>query len=733
MNITTPDSYLHDTNHKKRRPGRPKGSGKKVKEQLLTPKRPVGRPRRDGLPSGSVLVRPKRDSSAPKDDWTELSQNEPDDFLSSLISALSSLPPPTSSGPSAAEAFKSHLNSLAPTSAHNQNLPTLYSILKTFWLPTSPGYFSLTASASARTLSDHKFFYWDPQPLVFNGIACPSCSAPLHNQGRIQSGPLKVFDVEREFFVIGAEYVCKTEKKSFASTDASILRALPSKLRDELPIKFVHANEDVGSDENAWCWKPAGVSKTLWNLVLGCVRADLKKETIVRLLRDTQKGLEPLQVVESDQLKAPSPDRDFMDAYSNAWTASSVTTVENDESQRLAPVETQNVNPISPSTSSLYASYTQSQSNNQNQPTSFNSGSYRFTPYDYPSRGTGPNPIPTPTPTLSESSVDSVLHSAVSAAQVQPQPSPSSFGAISESLGLNDHTRLSPSHHAHTPSTTSSQLSPSVTPVLTHSTIPSSSSATQPSSTATPLSRVQQRSSSNVMNTVERRNYAYPVTDYTVQEQPRHSQKHQQIQHTHSQPLPVPQIQIQHSEPQSQSLPQIQIHPFQQNHPGLVMNSPGSAAAHEIIASSLGMVSHHIHRYDTNGSGHLNVNENLHSTPSPTDMTLQQQLTGTAPVVSSSTTQSIAAAPPLPTISAANTSAPTPTVLTQTQQTTSFINGQRPQRQRNPRHCSKCGMTQCKGKGGRTFCTNACRDCGRLDCKGRNSRRPDKTCQEGWV
>lgn len=52
---------------------------------------------------------------------------------------------------------------------------------------------------------------------------------------------------------------------------------------------------------------------------------------------------------------------------------------------------------------------------------------------------------------------------------------------------------------------------------------------------------------------------------------------------------------------------------------------------------------------------------------------------------------------------------------------------------RSPRHCCKCGSQECKGKGGRSFCTNGCQDCGKLECKGRNSRRPDKKCDEGWL
>lgn len=52
-------------------------------------------------------------------------------------------------------------------------------------------------------------------------------------------------------------------------------------------------------------------------------------------------------------------------------------------------------------------------------------------------------------------------------------------------------------------------------------------------------------------------------------------------------------------------------------------------------------------------------------------------------------------------------------------------------RKRNPRHCSKCGSADCKGKGGRSFCMNACRDCGKVDCYGRTNRR-NVCANRGW-
>ncbi|KAJ8469325.1 hypothetical protein ONZ45_g16925 [Pleurotus djamor] len=366
---TTPQGYTNGSQHPvtaptvasaqeetvtppKRKPGRPKGSGKK---QLLTTgepkvKRPVGRPRKDGLPAGSlgVVKRPTirrsstdatyepiasssqgfaqwrnvntdasedsqhRSSKRPTslafetsqevDEWAELLQSRPNIFLANLLSSLSAPNPISSAGPSVEEAFKSNLVSLSSAQAKvTQSIPSLYSILKTFWLPSSPAYFSLTASAStARTPPEHRFLYWDPQPLVFNGIPCPVCSSPLAHKGRIRSGPIKVYDLDKPFFIIGCEYVCKSgtctastspEGRKFASTDPSILRSLPAKLKDEFPAYLLQGENDSGSGANIWCWKPMGVSRSLWNMVKGGLKMGLNKEVIIRLVRSIQNGV----------------------------------------------------------------------------------------------------------------------------------------------------------------------------------------------------------------------------------------------------------------------------------------------------------------------------------------------------------------------------------------------------------------------------------------------------------
>ncbi|OCH95358.1 hypothetical protein OBBRIDRAFT_745512 [Obba rivulosa] len=356
----------------KRKPGRPKGSGKKPVDPDAEPKmkRPVGRPRKDGLPAGSVgprrvsrtrkrppgtfasgiqqpgplfypppygippevanaqwrtsisvppmgsISRASRpppvgfpiDPNLDRDNWVELSRSRPDIFLQALVAALASPNPVSGAGPSVEEAFKSHLVSLAPQSKGGpSSIPTLYSILKTFWLPTSPVYFSLTASAStARTPSEHRFFYWDPQPLVFNGIACPACSTPLINNGRITSGPIKVYDLGKPFFIIGCEYACRSpactinspDGRKFASTDTSILRALPSKLKDEFPAHLLQGVPDLGAGPDVWNWHGMGVSIALWNMVRASLRVGLRKEPILEIIAAIQSG-----ITEEDQLK----------------------------------------------------------------------------------------------------------------------------------------------------------------------------------------------------------------------------------------------------------------------------------------------------------------------------------------------------------------------------------------------------------------------------------------------
>lgn len=239
------------------------------------------------------------DPNLDRDDWADLARTAPNIFLASLLAALAAPNPISTAGPSVEDAFKSHLASLNHP-AQTLPIPSLYSVLKTFWLPASPAYFSLTASAStARTPSEHRFLYWDPQPLVFNGIACPCCTGALTHNGRIKTGPLKIYDLQKPFYIVGCEYVCKSslctaatsaEGRKFASTDSSILRSLPLKLQEELRVRFVFGDGDAGSGPQFWNWTGAGVSLSLWNMVRASLKAGVKKEVLLLQLHAAQHG-----------------------------------------------------------------------------------------------------------------------------------------------------------------------------------------------------------------------------------------------------------------------------------------------------------------------------------------------------------------------------------------------------------------------------------------------------------
>ena len=97
----------------------------------------------------------------------------------------------------------------------------------------------------------------------------------------------------KPFFVIGCEYVCRSNSciaattsqgRKFASTDPAILRSLPSKLRDEFPAKLLSGDGEVGSGPDVWNWRALGVSLSLWNMVIGALRSGLKKDFLLALI-----------------------------------------------------------------------------------------------------------------------------------------------------------------------------------------------------------------------------------------------------------------------------------------------------------------------------------------------------------------------------------------------------------------------------------------------------------------
>ncbi|KAI0090268.1 hypothetical protein BDY19DRAFT_939299 [Irpex rosettiformis] len=605
----------------KRRPGRPKGSGKKQLENAEPKvKRPVGRPRKDGLPAGSVgpkkPTRPRKrgpgdfaagvppsgilppfgtapfgdvaqwqsisappmaslrpppppnvvfpiDPNLDRDNWVELSRHHPDALLYHLVTALHAPNPLSAAGINVEDAFKAHLTSLTPTNkdANNNNISSLYSILKTFWLPTSPSYFSLTASAGTnRVPSEHRFLYWDPQPLVFNGIACPVCGTPLVNRGHITTGPIKVYDLGKPFFIIGCEYVCRSqtcisaapggEGRKFASTDISILRALPAKLKDEFPAKLIQgagATPDLGSGPDVWCWRGMGVSSALWDMTRAALRSGLQKDVILGLVGAVQNGIPEeswyMHAAAPASVAAPqaiSSAGKKPDESGNAVAGpSGVTHDEDGDGMGDEGDESEIEGEL-----------------NKEKPTDEFQDAWEN---HSPNRETNANGVQQPTTDQ----------------HAPQQQHPTSASIAGPPTGPNDvHPNLPPG------------IPPEYANSYAHPPAPPSTPSAHPPPHPPPQQGVYMQA------------YTYPP--YAYYQQP---------------PFPV---------------------------------QPPSS-----MKRTFALVE----------SGADGSSEPMH---------------------------------------------------------------------KRVRHCVKCGSNECKGKGGRAFCTNPCQDCGKLDCKGRNSKRPDRTCADAW-
>ncbi|KAG2045608.1 hypothetical protein BDR06DRAFT_1015476 [Suillus hirtellus] len=161
----------------KRKPGQPKGSGKKQPPdptiiskrssiqwvalayypqhpgipppwQGFTPQAPQSIP---PITNGNAVPNTQHPSIDPNlncDEWAELSCTKPNILMQSLLGAITAPNPIASRGLTVEEAFRSHLASLMPSQNQNKDahsIPSLYSVLRTLWLPSSPSYLSLIA------------------------------------------------------------------------------------------------------------------------------------------------------------------------------------------------------------------------------------------------------------------------------------------------------------------------------------------------------------------------------------------------------------------------------------------------------------------------------------------------------------------------------------------------------------------------------------------------------------
>jgi hypothetical protein len=108
---------------------------------------------------------------------------------------------------------------------------------------------------------------------------------------------VKVYDLDKPFFIIGCEYTCKSvsciasttpEGCKFASTDTSVMQGLPVRLREEFPVQLLQDDADLGPGANVWNWHAVGVSKTLWNMVKACLKVGIPKDNILNIINAIQ-------------------------------------------------------------------------------------------------------------------------------------------------------------------------------------------------------------------------------------------------------------------------------------------------------------------------------------------------------------------------------------------------------------------------------------------------------------
>jgi hypothetical protein len=101
-----------------------------------------------------------------------------------------------------------------------------------------------------------------------------------------------------------------SEGRRYASTDTSILRSLPTRLRDEFPAHLMQGETDAGSGSDVWCWKAMGVSRGLWDMVRGCLKVGLRKEAILYLVRSIQFGINEHGKKEEEEEAEKAGERD---------------------------------------------------------------------------------------------------------------------------------------------------------------------------------------------------------------------------------------------------------------------------------------------------------------------------------------------------------------------------------------------------------------------------------------
>jgi hypothetical protein len=145
-----------------------------------------------------------------------------------------------------------------------------------------------------------------------------------------------VHDLSGPFFIIGCTYIC-SNGHVYASTDAAVRRELPVALEREFPARLV---SDAGVGPEVWNWQARGVSRALWNLVLRALRAGIRQDVVLQLLRDVQQGLPgsidgareewPPVPMDDEEREEKTAHPSATQAFNDAWIAYSVAAIPDD-------------------------------------------------------------------------------------------------------------------------------------------------------------------------------------------------------------------------------------------------------------------------------------------------------------------------------------------------------------------------------------------------------------------
>jgi hypothetical protein len=88
------------------------------------------------------------------------------------------------------------------------------------------------------------------------------------------------------------------------------MQALPTRLKEEFPAKLLQGDSDMGSGPNVWNWHAMGVSKSLWNMVKGCLKSGMSKDAILHIINAIQNPLKDDREKQEEEEEEEGPGED---------------------------------------------------------------------------------------------------------------------------------------------------------------------------------------------------------------------------------------------------------------------------------------------------------------------------------------------------------------------------------------------------------------------------------------